>query len=59
MGAAPPLDGPEVELLPQEEVQVPGWQGPGGFKESGMGREHGVMGLQAYMEAQVINVPAA
>ncbi len=31
----------------------------GGFKESGMGREHGVMGLQAYMEAQVINVPAA
>ena len=30
----------------------------GGFKESGMGREHGVMGLQSYMEAQVINVPA-
>lgn len=28
----------------------------GGFKESGMGREHGVMGLQSYMEAQVINV---
>jgi acyl-CoA reductase-like NAD-dependent aldehyde dehydrogenase len=31
----------------------------GGFKESGMGREHGVMGLQSYMEAQVINLPAA
>jgi len=31
----------------------------GGFKESGMGREHGVMGLQSYMEPQVINVPAA
>ena len=30
----------------------------GGFKDSGMGREHGVMGLQSYMEAQVINVPA-
>jgi acyl-CoA reductase-like NAD-dependent aldehyde dehydrogenase len=31
----------------------------GGFKESGMGREHGVMGLQSYMEPQVINLPAA
>ena len=30
----------------------------GGFKESGMGREHGVMGLQSYMEPQVINLPA-
>jgi len=29
----------------------------GGFKESGVGREHGLMGLQAYMEPQVINVP--
>jgi acyl-CoA reductase-like NAD-dependent aldehyde dehydrogenase len=29
----------------------------GGFKESGVGREHGVMGLQAYMEAQVIVEP--
>jgi acyl-CoA reductase-like NAD-dependent aldehyde dehydrogenase len=29
----------------------------GGFKESGLGREHGVMGLQSYMEAQIINVP--
>ena len=29
----------------------------GGFKESGLGREHGLMGLQAYMEPQVINVP--
>jgi acyl-CoA reductase-like NAD-dependent aldehyde dehydrogenase len=29
----------------------------GGFKESGLGREHGVMGLQSYMEPQVINVP--
>jgi succinate-semialdehyde dehydrogenase/glutarate-semialdehyde dehydrogenase len=29
----------------------------GGFKESGVGREHGMMGLQAYMEAQVINTP--
>jgi hypothetical protein len=24
-----------------------------------MGREHGVMGVQSYMEAQVINVPTA
>src|SRR5262249_43047414 len=31
----------------------------GGFKESGLGREHGVMGVQSYMEAQVINVPIA
>jgi len=31
----------------------------GGFKESGLGREHGVLGLQSYMEPQVINVPAA
>ena len=31
----------------------------GGFKESGLGREHGVMGLQSYMEPQVINVPIA
>jgi acyl-CoA reductase-like NAD-dependent aldehyde dehydrogenase len=30
----------------------------GGFKESGVGREHGVMGLQSYMEPQVLNVPA-
>jgi acyl-CoA reductase-like NAD-dependent aldehyde dehydrogenase len=30
----------------------------GGFKESGMGREHGVIGLQSYMEPQVINRPA-
>jgi acyl-CoA reductase-like NAD-dependent aldehyde dehydrogenase len=30
----------------------------GGFKESGVGREHGVMGVQSYMEAQVINLPA-
>ncbi|MDF2118838.1 aldehyde dehydrogenase family protein [Roseiarcaceae bacterium H3SJ34-1] len=29
----------------------------GGFKQSGLGREHGVMGLQAYMEPQIINVP--
>jgi acyl-CoA reductase-like NAD-dependent aldehyde dehydrogenase len=29
----------------------------GGFKESGLGREHGVMGLQSYMEPQIINVP--
>ncbi|MGZ3411614.1 MAG: aldehyde dehydrogenase family protein [Xanthobacteraceae bacterium] len=29
----------------------------GGFKESGVGREHGVMGLQSYMEPQVLNVP--
>jgi len=35
------------------EIEVPF----GGFKESGLGREHGVMGLHAYMEAQVINVP--
>jgi len=31
----------------------------GGFKESGMGREHGEMGLHTYMEAQVVNVPVA
>ena len=31
----------------------------GGFKESGLGREHGILGLQSYMEPQVINVPAA
>jgi acyl-CoA reductase-like NAD-dependent aldehyde dehydrogenase len=31
----------------------------GGFKESGVGREHGVMGLQSYMEPQVLNVPAS
>ncbi len=30
----------------------------GGFKESGVGRELGVMGLASYMEVQVINVPA-
>jgi len=30
----------------------------GGFKQSGVGREHGVMGLQSYMEPQIINVPA-
>lgn len=29
----------------------------GGFKQSGVGREHGVMGLQSYMEPQIINVP--
>jgi len=29
----------------------------GGFKESGLGREHGVLGLQSYMEPQVINGP--
>ena len=29
----------------------------GGFKESGLGREHGIMGVQSYMEPQVINVP--
>ncbi len=29
----------------------------GGFKESGVGREHGTMGLQTYMEAQIINRP--
>src|SRR5262245_26450647 len=31
----------------------------GGFKESGLGREHGVMGVQSYMEAEVINLPVA
>jgi acyl-CoA reductase-like NAD-dependent aldehyde dehydrogenase len=29
----------------------------GGFKESGLGREHGVMGVESYMEPQVISVP--
>src|SRR5665213_2114520 len=31
----------------------------GGFKESGVGRELGEMGLASYMEAQVIKVPLA
>ena len=31
----------------------------GGFKESGLGREHGIMGVQSYMEPQIINVPVA
>jgi acyl-CoA reductase-like NAD-dependent aldehyde dehydrogenase len=31
----------------------------GGFKESGLGREHGVMGVQSYMEPQIVNVPMA
>jgi acyl-CoA reductase-like NAD-dependent aldehyde dehydrogenase len=31
----------------------------GGFKESGVGRELGYLGLTSYMEAQVINVPAS
>jgi len=31
----------------------------GGFKESGLGREQGLMGLHGYMEAQVINLPKA
>ena len=31
----------------------------GGFKESGLGREHGIMGVQSYMEPQVINLPKA
>lgn len=29
----------------------------GGFKDSGLGREHGVMGMQSYMEAQVVWTP--
>jgi acyl-CoA reductase-like NAD-dependent aldehyde dehydrogenase len=29
----------------------------GGFKESGLGRERGVLGMQSYMEPQVISVP--
>lgn len=29
----------------------------GGFKESGTGREHGILGLQGYMEARVIYLP--
>jgi aldehyde dehydrogenase (NAD+) len=30
----------------------------GGFKQSGIGRENGVMGLRAYMEPKAIGVPA-
>lgn len=30
----------------------------GGAKESGFGREHGVMGLRAYMESQVLSRPS-
>jgi acyl-CoA reductase-like NAD-dependent aldehyde dehydrogenase len=29
----------------------------GGFKESGLGREIGMLGLASYMEPQVIKVP--
>jgi acyl-CoA reductase-like NAD-dependent aldehyde dehydrogenase len=31
----------------------------GGAKESGLGREYSTLGLKSYMEAQVINIPAA
>jgi len=31
----------------------------GGAKESGLGREHGVEGLRAYMEMQVVSLPLA
>jgi len=31
----------------------------GGFKESGLGREIGMLGLESYMEPQVIKVPLA
>jgi acyl-CoA reductase-like NAD-dependent aldehyde dehydrogenase len=31
----------------------------GGAKESGLGREYSSLGLKSYMEAQVINIPAA
>jgi acyl-CoA reductase-like NAD-dependent aldehyde dehydrogenase len=31
----------------------------GGAKESGLGREYSALGLKSYMEAQVVNIPAA
>jgi len=37
---------------------IPGDAPFGGFKQSGIGREGGVMGLRSYMEPQAIGVPA-
>lgn len=37
---------------------IPGDAPFGGFKQSGIGREGGLMGLRAYMEAKAIGVPA-
>jgi acyl-CoA reductase-like NAD-dependent aldehyde dehydrogenase len=37
---------------------LPGDAPFGGFKQSGIGREGGVMGLRAYMEPKAIGVPA-
>ncbi|MGV0643714.1 aldehyde dehydrogenase family protein [Mycolicibacterium sp. XJ2546] len=37
---------------------IPGDAPFGGFKQSGIGREGGVMGLRAYMEPKAIGVPA-
>ena len=37
---------------------IPGDAPFGGFKQSGIGREGGVMGLRNYMEPKAIGVPA-
>jgi aldehyde dehydrogenase (NAD+) len=37
---------------------IPGDAPFGGFKQSGIGREGGVMGLRSYMEPKAIGVPA-
>lgn len=37
---------------------IPGDAPFGGFKQSGIGREGGVMGLRAYMEPKAIGIPA-
>jgi len=38
------------------------WFGPdspfGGYKESGLGREHGVAGFEEYLETKTIGLPA-
>jgi aldehyde dehydrogenase (NAD+) len=39
-----------------------GWFGPdspfGGYKESGIGREHGVAGFEEYLQTKTIGYPA-
>ena len=39
------------------------WFGPdspfGGYKESGLGREHGVQGFEEYLETKTIGLPGS